>query len=180
MHNLTQRPSTSLPQAPHPRRPSVRTRALTAVVVLVSLSAVFAGSASALSVAHPTANPAATSASPRGAQFRSPSKNIICAITPAGRYSQARCDIHKHSFTAPPKPSSCHFDWGFSLEVKQQSHWNCVSDAVTSSPHVRTLPYGHSRLVGHVRCTSRRTAMVCHNVVSGHGFRLSKVAVTLF
>ena len=46
--------------------------------------------------------------------FHSPSGNIRCVI---GEKVYTRCDITQRDWRPPPKPSSCEFDWGNTLEV---------------------------------------------------------------
>jgi Family of unknown function (DUF6636) len=113
-------------------------------------------------------------------EFQSPSKNIHCDIVVGGGANAARCDIGKHSFHAPPKPRSCHFEWGFSVAVRRHGHWACVNDPATGDPNPRVLAYGHSTRLGHIRCASRKSGMTCRNLNTGHGFKLSRAAVTFF
>jgi hypothetical protein len=143
-----------------------------ATLVAAAALAVLAGSSLPMS--------AASVAKSGYVEFQSPSRNIHCHILRGGGVNEARCDVGTHTFQAPPKPRSCHFDWGFSLELQHHARWGCVSDAPTGSPHVAVLRYGHSRRLGHLRCTSRRTGMVCRNLNTAHGFKLSRSAAVLF
>jgi hypothetical protein len=92
--------------------------------------------------------------------------------------SIARCDIGRHTWKAPPKPASCHLDWGFGLELSRQSRFVCAGDTVAGSPYV--LRYGHSVRFGNKVCTSRRVGMVCRNADTGHGFRLARASYRRF
>jgi hypothetical protein len=166
----------------HPERVSAapaRWWAVAAAALALSIALPFSGVASAAGTGR-TAGPAHASARSQYVEFRSPSKNIYCHISGAAPYNEARCDIHQHTFHAPPKPASCQFDWGQSLMVHHRARWACVSDPATGSLHVPTLGYGQSKTLGHIRCTSRRTGMVCRNLSTGHGFKLSRAAVRLF
>jgi hypothetical protein len=102
--------------------------------------------------------------------FHSPSGNIRCVIE---RTALARCDITHRDWRPPPKPRSCEFDWGNTLEVllHGRGRFGCVSDAVDAG---RVLPYGESIRRGRFRCRSRRTGMRCVNLRTGHGFALSR------
>jgi hypothetical protein len=124
---------------------------------LVLLAALF----TALAVAAPAS--AATS-------FHSPSGNIRCVID---RTAFTRCDITNRTWSPPPKPQSCEFDWGNSLVVglRGRGRFLCVSDAVDSG---RKLDYGQSIKRGRFRCRSRTSGIRCVNVRNGHGFALSK------
>lgn len=108
--------------------------------------------------------------------FHSPSGNIRCVIVGT---SFTRCDITDHDWSPPPKPRSCDFDWGDSLEVglRGRGRFRCVSDAVDSG---RTLDYGKSIKRGRFRCRSRMSGIRCVNVRNGHGFALSRQRVRRF
>ena len=126
-----------------------------------------AGIVAALAAAAPAS--AATS-------FHSPSGHIRCVIDGT---SFTRCDITNHDWSPPPKPRSCDFDWGDSLQVgvRGRGRFRCVSDSVDSG---RTLGFGQSIKRGRFRCTSRTTGMRCVNVRNGHGFAVSRQRVRRF
>ncbi len=148
-----------------------------AVVLSLSLGTLFAP-VHTVSVA--IADTTGTVERPRLSEFQSPSTNIHCNIVKVRGGNSARCDIDEHSFTSPPKPETCHFDWGPFVKVRKRAYWACVRGPATGSPDVPVLHYGHSRTVGHVRCTSRRTGMTCTNLKTRHGFKLSRAAATFF
>jgi hypothetical protein len=108
--------------------------------------------------------------------FHSPSGNIRCVID---RTSFTRCDITGRDWSPPPKPKSCDFDWGNTLELglRGRGRFGCVSDAVSGG---RTLEFGQSIKRGRFRCRSRTTGMRCANVRNGHGFFLSRQRVRRF
>jgi hypothetical protein len=76
--------------------------------------------------------------------FHSPSGNIACAIGGG----QARCDIKQHSWSPPPKPSSCPLDWGYGLIVSRSGpgHFFCGGDTVFGAGGV--LPTVQARARG--------------------------------
>jgi len=108
--------------------------------------------------------------------FHSPSGNIRCLIA-AKTYT--RCDITNRDWRPPPKPRTCEFDWGNTLEVglRGRGRFGCVSDAVEPG---RVLPYGEAIARGRFRCRSRRSGMRCVNTRNGHGFALSRERVRRF
>jgi len=108
--------------------------------------------------------------------FHSPSGNIRCVIA-AKIYT--RCDITNSDWSPPPKPRSCEFDWGNTLEVglRGKGRFGCVSDAIDPG---RELSYGESIARGRFRCRSRRSGMRCVNSRNGHGFALSRERVRRF
>ena len=108
--------------------------------------------------------------------FHSPSGNIRCVIA-AKIYT--RCDITNRDWRPPPKPRSCEFDWGNTLEVglRGPGRFGCVSDAIDPG---RELPYGKAITRGRFRCRSRTSSMRCVNTRNGHGFALSRQRVRRF
>ncbi len=113
-------------------------------------------------------------------QFQSPSTNIGCL----GNSASVRCDVRTTSAKPPTRPKSCRFDWGSAFEVNRtgRGHGLCAGDTALATPGDgrRKLAYGRSIRIGRkLICTSRRTGMTCRNT-AGHGFRLSRTAITLF
>jgi hypothetical protein len=108
--------------------------------------------------------------------FHSPSGNIRCFIA-AKIYT--RCDITQRDWRPPPKPRTCEFDWGNTLEVglRGRGRFGCVSDAIDPG---RVLPYGEAIQRGRFRCRSRRSGIRCVNTRNGHGFALSRERVRRF
>jgi hypothetical protein len=108
--------------------------------------------------------------------FITPSKNIGCSMTMSG----ARCDIGDRSWTPPPKPPSCHLDYGNGVSVSASGATvSCAGDTVL---YVTTnvLAYGHGISNGQVECVSQSTGVRCEYLATGHGFTLAKEAYTLF
>jgi hypothetical protein len=108
--------------------------------------------------------------------FHSPSGNIRCVIA-AKIYT--RCDITARDWRPPPKPKTCEFDWGNTLEVRLsgRGRFGCVSDAIEPG---HALAYGDAIQRGRFRCRSRRSGMRCVNTRNGHGFKLSRERVLRF
>jgi hypothetical protein len=104
--------------------------------------------------------------------FRTPSKNIYCLYDSSS--AQLRCDIQSGLHPVPPRPRTCHFDWGGSVNMRRSgpAHVGCVSDSV-HMPNARVLRYGTTWRRGGFRCTSRTTGLTCRNA-SGHGWFLSR------
>ena len=105
--------------------------------------------------------------------FQSPSGNIGCAIAQGGGFKSARCDIRTRTWQAPPKPHSCHLDYGNGLEVDKHAkgHFTCAGDTVLGQGPV--LAYGDSITFDGFKCKSKTTGMRCRNLKSGHGFKIS-------
>jgi hypothetical protein len=108
--------------------------------------------------------------------FETPSHNIGCVISKSG----ARCDIREHAWKPPPKPKSCHVDWGFGLTVGRRgfAEWVCAGDTVFGGK--RTLGYRESLKRGRFECTSFRDGMRCVNLRNDHGFKLGRRKATWF
>jgi hypothetical protein len=119
-----------------------------------------------------------SAASARIKFFQSPSGNIGCVV--GGGI--ARCDILEHSWTPPPKPSSCiDLDYGNGVEVVggHPGEYTCAGDTVFS-PSAPVLQYGDKITKNRFTCTSKTSGMRCANRNSGHGFFLSRDQVRLF
>jgi hypothetical protein len=120
----------------------------------------------------------APAASARVKFFQSPSGNIGCIVGGG----VARCDILEHSWTPPPKPSSCiDLDYGNGVEVVggHPGEYTCAGDTVFS-PTAPVLQYGDKITKNRFTCTSKTTGMRCANRNSGHGFFISRDSVRLF
>lgn len=127
----------------------------------------------------PTTAPPTTVAPGETRSFLSPTKNIGCAIDA----TTAGCDIREKTWTPPPKPSSCEFDWGFGMYVRVGPpavvSIACASDTVydTQAP---VLAYGQSLRAGQLQCTSGTDGITCKDLTSGKGFRVSRESYTFF
>jgi hypothetical protein len=119
----------------------------------------------------------APSASAKFKFFKTPSGNIACAMGGGA----VRCDIQQHSWTPPPKPTTCDVDWGFGVQVGRQdpASFVCAGDTVFS-PSNPVLAYGERAIKNRFRCTSKQKGMRCVNTKSRHGFFLSRDDVRLF
>ncbi|MFN8108448.1 MAG: DUF6636 domain-containing protein [Thermoleophilia bacterium] len=110
--------------------------------------------------------------------FRTPSGNIGCDMRP----NEVRCDVLQHTYTAPPKPASCDFDWGGAFVVRKHGRGRpvCYSDTVVPPPgRKHTVGYGTSVYRNGFRCTVARTGVTCTNA-DAHGFAVSRQAFRLF
>ncbi len=110
------------------------------------------------------------------AMFRTPSKNIECALTK----TDVRCDIVRKSWTPSPKPADCQLDWGNGLSISGgKSTVTCAGDTLIGSSD-RTLDYGQALKSGTLRCDSDSSGMTCKDEKTGHGFTLSTARGKLF
>jgi hypothetical protein len=127
-------------------------------------------------VGSPLPQPVATQTLTQGrAMFSSPSKNIGCAM----EASYVRCDINQRSWTAPPPPPSCEFDYGNGMIIsKGTAAVACTSDTVLGQEQV--LGYGQAMRVGSSVCSSSPAGMRCVDQTSKHGFVLAKEGYTVF
>ncbi|MFN8081630.1 MAG: DUF6636 domain-containing protein [Kineosporiaceae bacterium] len=101
-------------------------------------------------------------------RFQSGTRNIACAMTS----TEVRCDIAAHTWTAPPQPAECEWDWGNGLNVRTGgAAFTCASDTVLGEGTV--LPYGTSVRHGQFVCTLLTSHVECRNR-AGHGFVLSR------
>jgi hypothetical protein len=109
--------------------------------------------------------------------FSSPSRNIGCYIDPA---SGVRCDIRQRDWSPPPKPANCDVDYGQGIGLGPRNVAGFVCAGDTALGPKRILAYGHSASGGRYTCKSTKSAMVCRNRRSGHGFSLSRQRYRLF
>jgi len=92
-----------------------------------------------------------------------------------------RCDILEHSWSPPPKPSSCDVDWGNGVQVgrRDPASFVCAGDTVFS-PGETVLGYGERAIKNRFHCTSKQKGMRCVNTKSKHGFFLSRQEARVF
>jgi ribosomal protein L34E len=119
-------------------------------------------------------------ASASNGAFKTPSGNIVCGYdTRAG--SAVECGI-KSGLRPPPKAVQC--DAGDFSDKRISLHGTgratlgvCAGDPGPLLPEVQAkaavLPYGASKRIGAIVCTSKTTGLTCRNA-SGHGFFLSR------
>lgn len=102
--------------------------------------------------------------------------NISCIM----RSHFVRCDVRKHRWTAPPKPKSCEFDYGGTLEIngKGKPEFGCVSDATGA---MTQYPPGTRFRTGPNVCRLRKHGKVlCFNEETSHGFNVGRKFYDLF
>ena len=110
------------------------------------------------------------------AAFRTPSKNIACALT----IKSIRCDIIRKNWQPPPKPGDCTLDWGFSLFIQNgRADFLCAGDSVIGAA-TTTLAYGNAVRSGDLLCDSEIVALRCIDEKTGHGFTLAVAQYGLF
>ena len=108
----------------------------------------------------------------------------------------------QHTWTLPPKPANCEFDWGHGTFLNTKSGITCVSDAIAGSDVVGSdgtwwngqpgsqvvtvegrkavaLAYGASLKLGDILCTSATDGMHCTNTTTKAGFDISRAAYSL-
>lgn len=104
--------------------------------------------------------------------FHTPDGNIGCAMLLEKGGGSVRCDIGRHHWQAPPKPSWCDVDWGNGLQVgEKRATFVCAGDTILHQGSV--LAVGSSARLGAFRCKVLPGAVRCVNRRTGHGFVLS-------
>ena len=113
-------------------------------------------------------------------QFQSPTHNIGCYLS-SQQGGSVRCDIREHAWTAPPKPAYCDVDWGGGLQVgsKRRGSIVCAGDTVLD-PGSQVLAYGQASEAGPIVCRSSEVGVRCSNILTGHGFIVSRQSYALF
>ncbi len=109
--------------------------------------------------------------------FRSPSGNIGCYL----KADYVRCDIDERSWTPPPRPADCEWDYGqgVALWPGGSAEFVCAGDT-TLVPDGNPLPYGESITAGALRCDSAESGITCRDTETGKGFSISRDAYQLF
>jgi hypothetical protein len=112
----------------------------------------------------------------REATFRTPSKNIACALTS----KSVRCDIVRKNWQPPPKPADCELDWGSGTFIENgRANFICAGDTVIGAA-TTTLAYGNALRSGDLMCDSESVALRCLDEKTGHGFSLAVAQYSLF
>jgi hypothetical protein len=108
--------------------------------------------------------------------FVSPSGNVSCMI----EEDLARCDIIDRSWSPPPRPTDCEFDYGqgISIAPAEEAGFVCAGDTAFGGDEV--LPYGDSVSAGVLRCESAESGITCRETKTGHGFSIATEAYRLF
>lgn len=110
---------------------------------------------------------------PRYVGFHSRDLSLGCGMSWDPKYgSSARCDVDKAAYTTPLTADCTELDQGDSLSLELTVASTCHGDTVLRAGSV--LGVGHAKKVGDIRCSMARDGVTCRNLVSGHGFRMSK------
>jgi hypothetical protein len=126
-----------------------------------------------VAVAAGLAIPSASATTAKIVHFRTPSKNIACAYSPAefGHAATLRCDIL--SGLKPQPQKRCELDWvGAVMTRRGKAHPLCAGDTVHDK-RAPILRYGQTWKHRGFGCRSRRIGLKCRNR-AGHGFFLSR------
>lgn len=115
-------------------------------------------------------------------EFTTPSGNISCGmIGPAGTATLA-CEVLQHAYAAPPRPASCHLNWGsgwLSIETHTVVRGLCLGGP-PFDPISSVLPYGSTLRQGTVACRSESAFLACADVNSGHGFAVNRTTLDTY
>ncbi len=115
--------------------------------------------------------------------FQSPSGNIMCALITSSSNGGARCDIADFHYTAPTGPDCGVTGWhGGTASVGDSgvgSVGGCIGDTV-ANPANPVLPYGQNAGNGDYGCHSAENGVTCANLLTRHGFRLSRDSYQAF
>jgi hypothetical protein len=86
--------------------------------------------------------------------------------------SWARCDVANAAYQTPLTADCRDLDQGDSLVLGETVASTCHGDTVLRAGSV--LAVGHGRRLGDIRCTMTHAGVTCRNLVTGHGFRMSR------
>ena len=109
--------------------------------------------------------------------FRSPSGNVGCYLD----VDYVRCDIADKTWSPPPRPADCEFDYGQGITMVPggSAEFVCAGDTALV-PDGNPLPYGESIAAVPLRCESAESGITCRDTETGKGFSISRDAYQLF
>ena len=107
--------------------------------------------------------------------FRSPSRNIGCALTK----QSARCDIAERDWKPPPANEPCQVDYGNGISLSANgAQFTCAGDTTLGAPVV--LEYGQRAQRGNFFCDSAKDGITCSDLRTGAGFFISRESYRIF
>lgn len=114
--------------------------------------------------------------------FQSPSGNIFCGMYD-GPMAGVRCDLVDASYP-DLTPVACDFGdfhpGTASIDGDGEAAVGaCISDTVID-PSAVVLPYGSNAGAGNAVCHAAEDGVTCGNLVTGHGFQVSRTAYRTF
>jgi hypothetical protein len=115
------------------------------------------------------------------AGFRTPSGNIHCQVLTDGANSTLRCDARQAEGKPPPRPDSCHFQWGKAVALLAnggEAHRICHSDSIIDD-QAPVLSYGEKWQQEPFSCVSASSGLSC-STPGKHGFVLSRTSQKLY
>ena len=110
-------------------------------------------------------------------QLSSPSGNIWCSL----EYG-IECWVFENSYDPIARPKDCDYDWAenqFLVTDTAGVRGICRSDS-TFDAQPPVLPYGTTSILNDAACASTKIAMLCWDIRSGHGFRVSRASYDLY
>jgi hypothetical protein len=115
-------------------------------------------------------------------EFSTPSGNISCGMTGAADTVSLACDVSRHAYAAPPKPASCHLNWGagwLSIDAEKVVQGLCLGGP-PFDPVSSVLPYGSTLRHGSLACRSESAFLACADLTSGHGFAVNRTTLKTY
>lgn len=123
--------------------------------------------------ATPTLTPAPTAVVPTPVEtryFSSQSDTIRCSMSAVA----ATCEVKDHKWKLPSKPADCDLDWGGMVELRtdEAATLACHGDTLFGAGSVRDIR--EPLKVGDFECRPAKVHVACTNVVTKHGFSVSR------
>ena len=108
--------------------------------------------------------------------FTAPSGNVGCTLDS----TYVRCDISERSWSPPPRPADCEFDYGqgIGMSAGEQAAFVCAGDTAMGAG--QPLAYGKSITKGDLTCESAKAGITCRDNATGHGFTIAREAYKVF
>lgn len=115
-------------------------------------------------------------------EFTTPSGNISCGMTGSARQVSLACDVIQHAYPLPPRPASCHLNWGsgwLSIGAGRVAQGMCLGGP-PFDPVSSVLPYGSRLRHGSLACRSESAFLACADVRTGHGFAVNRTTLKTY
>ena len=90
------------------------------------------------------------------------------------------CDISERSWSPPPRPADCEFDYGqgIGMSAGEQAAFVCAGDTAMGAG--QSLAYGESITKDDLTCESAEAGITCRDSATGHGFTIARESYKVF
>jgi hypothetical protein len=105
--------------------------------------------------------------------FRSPSGDVLCSMTPGSGKGAVVCQVLNHTYPQPPLPDCPVAGRSYELFQGTPASLGCQGGVIVGPPPP-TLDYGQTRSIGTITCDVEPSGVTCTDISTGHFLRLSR------